>query len=99
MIDSTTGVITTGGLLDRETQPGYIVAVTARGIYGGGDITDVEIVLLDVNDETPVFEQDNYHAEIYEDIQIGTSILRVAATVRLFYILKMQIYIDQFIFF
>lgn len=45
------------------------------------DTTDVEIVLIDVNDKVPTFEREYYHAKIDEDVPVGTSILQVAASV------------------
>ena len=52
MIDSNTGAITTTQLLDREKVSGYILTVQARdkGIPPMSDTTDVEIVVMDVND-------------------------------------------------
>ena len=63
-IDSYSGVITTIMELDREKNPEYHLTVIASD---NGDVprtasTEVHIVLVDYNDNPPVFPQQHYVA-------------------------------------
>ncbi|KAJ8731807.1 hypothetical protein PYW08_014537 [Mythimna loreyi] len=82
VINPQTGAITTNKLLDRETMSGYLLTVTARdgGVPSLSDTTDVEISVVDVNDNAPVFKQQLYTATIMEDALVGTSVTQVSAT-------------------
>ncbi|CAH2107056.1 unnamed protein product [Euphydryas editha] len=82
LINPQTGAITTNKLLDRETMSGYLLTVTARdgGVPSLSDTTDVEISVVDVNDNEPVFKQQLYTASIVEDALVGTSVTQVSAT-------------------
>lgn len=40
----------------------------------------VNITVLDVNNNAPVFSEDSYSAVVMEDTPVGTSVVRVAAT-------------------
>ncbi|XP_013196318.2 protocadherin-like wing polarity protein stan [Amyelois transitella] len=82
VINPQTGAITTNKLLDRETMSGYLLTVTARdgGVPALSDTTDVEISVVDVNDNEPVFKQQLYTATIMEDALVGTSVTQVSAT-------------------
>lgn len=81
-INPQTGAITTLKPLDRETMNGYLLTVTARD--GGNpplsDTTDVEISVIDVNDNYPVFKQPSYSGSVLEDALVGTSVVQVSAT-------------------
>ncbi|XP_026328508.1 protocadherin-like wing polarity protein stan isoform X2 [Hyposmocoma kahamanoa] len=81
-INPQTGAITTNKLLDRETMSGYLLTVTARdgGVPSLSDTTDVEISVVDVNDNEPVFKQQIYSSSIMEDALVGTSVIQVSAT-------------------
>ncbi|XP_050681661.1 protocadherin-like wing polarity protein stan isoform X2 [Leptidea sinapis] len=82
LINPQTGAITTNKLLDRETMSGYLLTVTARdgGVPALSDTTDVEISVVDVNDNEPVFKQQLYTATIMEDALVGTSVIQVSAS-------------------
>ncbi|OWR45133.1 cadherin [Danaus plexippus plexippus] len=82
LINPQTGAITTNKPLDRETMSGYLLTVTARdgGVPSLSDTTDVEISVVDVNDNEPVFKQQLYTASIIEDALVGTSVTQVGAT-------------------
>ncbi|KAJ0179731.1 hypothetical protein K1T71_004322 [Dendrolimus kikuchii] len=82
VINPQTGAITTNKLLDRETMSGYLLTVTARdgGTPSLSDTTDVEISVMDVNDNEPIFKQQLYTASIMEDALVGTSVTQVSAT-------------------
>lgn len=52
---------------------GYLLTVTARdsGVPSLSDTTDVEISVVDVNDNEPVFKQQLYSATVVEDALVG----------------------------
>ncbi|XP_060527638.1 protocadherin-like wing polarity protein stan isoform X2 [Cylas formicarius] len=81
-INPQTGAVVTKKLLDREIISGYLLTVTATdgGSPAMSDTTDVEISVLDVNDNYPVFKQVAYSGSIPEDALVGTSVVQVAAT-------------------
>ncbi|XP_019727452.1 protocadherin alpha-4-like, partial [Hippocampus comes] len=69
-------------LLDREKQA--MITLTLTAIDGGtppksGTMTIV-VNVLDVNDNPPIFCQNLYKASVYENVEIGTSIIRLNAT-------------------
>ncbi|XP_061644379.1 LOW QUALITY PROTEIN: protocadherin alpha-12-like [Phyllopteryx taeniolatus] len=69
-------------LLDREKQA--VITLTLTAIDGGtpaksGTMTIV-VNVLDINDNAPVFRQNLYKAQIYENIKIDTSIITLNAT-------------------
>ncbi|XP_077387450.1 protocadherin alpha-8-like isoform X6 [Festucalex cinctus] len=69
-------------LLDREKQA--VITLTLTAIDGGtpaksGTMTIV-VNVLDINDNAPIFSQKLYKASIYENIEIGTSIITLNAT-------------------
>ncbi|XP_017728396.1 PREDICTED: protocadherin gamma-B7 isoform X11 [Rhinopithecus bieti] len=68
--------------LDRETQSAHHLVLTA---LDGGDpprsgTAQIRILVIDANDNPPVFSQDVYRVSLREDVPPGTSILRVKAT-------------------
>ncbi|XP_076066701.1 protocadherin-like wing polarity protein stan isoform X3 [Oratosquilla oratoria] len=80
-IHPTTGAITTTQSLDRERQGGYHITVTAtdNGKKRLSDTTVVEINVVDVNDNAPVFSESSYNASVPEDAAKGTSVELVVA--------------------
>lgn len=70
------------GILDRETTAFYSLLIEA--VDGGspplrGTMT-VNITILDVNDNQPLFNQSRYFATIPENATVGTPVLQVFAT-------------------
>nr|XP_054774066.1 cadherin-23-like [Lytechinus pictus] len=60
-INATTGVITTATILDREKTSEYVLTVGAENPVGGTTATaTVSIIVRDVNDNTPIFEENPY---------------------------------------
>ncbi|GMT23971.1 hypothetical protein PFISCL1PPCAC_15268, partial [Pristionchus fissidentatus] len=80
-INATTGQITVAGSLDRETRNSYLLMVAAsdHAIPPLSTTTTLEIIIDDVNDNSPQFTSLNYTTSISEDIAIGTSFLQVSA--------------------
>ncbi|XP_026214171.2 protocadherin Fat 4-like [Anabas testudineus] len=67
--------------LDREQKNQHSLIVTA--VDGGkpqrSGTLNVSIIVLDSNDNRPIFSQDTYQIEIYENSPVGTTVLRVTA--------------------
>uniref|UniRef100_A0A3P9HZR5 FAT atypical cadherin 1 n=1 Tax=Oryzias latipes TaxID=8090 RepID=A0A3P9HZR5_ORYLA len=79
-IDFNTGVIHVIQPLDFETHPAYKLNVRATdSLTGAHSDVFVDIILEDINDNTPVFLSRSYYANISEASVIGTSILQVEA--------------------
>ncbi|KAJ8373355.1 hypothetical protein AAFF_G00265990 [Aldrovandia affinis] len=81
-MDSVTGVISVARQLDRETRAAYSLAVQAadRGSSPRTDRATVNIVLLDVNDCTPVFELSPYTVGVPENLRnLPRTVLQVVA--------------------
>jgi cadherin EGF LAG seven-pass G-type receptor 1 len=81
-IDHNSGAIVTTKNLDREQTAGYTIVVTAldNGIPPLADITNVEIEIADVNDNSPEFKQSVYTTAISEDAPIGSSVVQISAS-------------------
>lgn len=80
-IDPDTGAVTTQMELDYEDQVSYTLAITARdnGIPQKSDTTYLEILVNDVNDNSPRFLRDHYVGTIMEDVPVFTSVVQVSA--------------------
>lgn len=81
-IDPVTGIITTATALDFESEPAPSVTVVAMdsGRPPLSSTAKVDIVLQDVNDNTPVFSSNFYNASIKENTPAGTCFLEVGET-------------------
>ncbi|KAM6907626.1 protocadherin Fat 3 [Xenentodon cancila] len=83
-IDPVTGVVILEKSLDRERQDSYRlrVQVTDRAGQQGALSSQVglTILVLDVNDNAPVFQRKDYAVTVPEDVAVGTELLRVLAT-------------------
>ncbi|XP_066199261.1 protocadherin gamma-B7-like [Saccopteryx leptura] len=68
--------------LDRETQSVHHLVLTALdgGVLPQSGTARIRILVVDANDNPPVFSQDVYRVSIPEDVPPGTSVLRVRAT-------------------
>jgi len=67
--------------LDRELEDSYhlqIVAVDGGSPPKSGTL-DVNVVVEDVNDNSPVFDHESYQASLPEDVEVGTTFVRVHA--------------------
>nr|XP_048698611.1 protocadherin Fat 3 isoform X2 [Caretta caretta] len=82
IIDQDTGIIKLDKRLDHETNPAFHFKVAATIQLDKVDIVltvDVEVKVLDVNDNKPVFEAANYEAVIMEGMPIGINLIQVKA--------------------
>uniref|UniRef100_A0A8C6KJ02 Cadherin domain-containing protein n=1 Tax=Nothobranchius furzeri TaxID=105023 RepID=A0A8C6KJ02_NOTFU len=84
-IDSTTGWITVKRPLDREKQARYVLKVIANdSAWNGGwfprmAILNVTVMVMDVNDNPPMFSSSEYTASVPENSRIGTVVLDLHA--------------------
>uniref|UniRef100_A0A8D0CUI8 Cadherin EGF LAG seven-pass G-type receptor 3 n=1 Tax=Sander lucioperca TaxID=283035 RepID=A0A8D0CUI8_SANLU len=83
-IDPRSGLITTRGSVDRETNEHYTLQVEAsdQGKEPGPRSATVEvfITILDENDNVPQFSEKRYVVAVKEDVRPHSEILRVSAT-------------------
>ncbi|KAL0994956.1 hypothetical protein UPYG_G00129920 [Umbra pygmaea] len=83
-IDPVSGVVVLEKTLDRETRDSYRIRVQASDRFGlDGALSsqvDLMVVVLDVNDNPPVFQRQDYFIAVPEDVAMGTEILRLLAT-------------------
>lgn len=75
-----TGALSTSRGLDRETREEYTLEVVAtdRGSPILSTTVTVEVKVLDVNDNSPVFSRSSYSVEVSEDAAEGTQVLDVS---------------------
>nr|NP_001019348.1 protocadherin 2 gamma 4 precursor [Danio rerio]AAU06421.1 protocadherin cluster 2 gamma 4 [Danio rerio] len=74
--------LVTTGELDRELLSEYNITITATD-EGSPPLSSTKIIHLtvaDVNDNPPVFQQQNYRAHVQENNKAGSSICSVSAT-------------------
>ena len=82
-INSRTGAISSSRTLNRERIPLFEFLVTCRDLGNPprSSVTKVKVTVLDVNDESPIFEQDTYEITLAENapptflfqIKVGTN--------------------------
>ncbi|KAM7398079.1 hypothetical protein PAMA_006109 [Pampus argenteus] len=83
-IDPVSGMVILEKSLDRESRDSYRVRVQATDQAGQqgalSSQVDLTILVLDVNDNAPVFQRRDYAVTVPEDVAVGTEVLRVLAT-------------------
>lgn len=81
-----TGIISVIYSLDYEAVQYYRLTVKATDtLTGAKSEVDVDIVVLDVNDNPPLFQNTSYSAVIPENSMIGTTVLQVCAALLFIY--------------
>jgi len=67
--------------LDREAVDSYRLQIVAvdGGVPPRSGTVDVRVVVEDVNDNSPAFDHDSYEASLPEDVEVGTTFVRVHA--------------------
>ncbi|XP_038054562.1 cadherin EGF LAG seven-pass G-type receptor 2-like [Patiria miniata] len=77
-----TGVVFVVGELDRETKGAYMIELTAtdQGMPPRSAVAQLQVTVLDVNDNRPLFEKPGYEAVIDEDAHPMSRVLHVTAT-------------------
>lgn len=73
-----TGILRVIYPLDYETTQYYRLTVKATDtLTGAKSEVDVDIVVLDVNDNPPLFQNNSYFAVLLENSMVGTTVLQV----------------------
>ncbi|KAL5251831.1 hypothetical protein ACHWQZ_G014847 [Mnemiopsis leidyi] len=78
-IEPETGVIRTSSDLDYEQQKSYNLVVEAHDNGGRRGVTSVEVLIRDLNDNSPQFLQATYRASLLHTVLPGTLVTRVSA--------------------
>ncbi len=77
-----TGIISVIYPLDYETMQYYRLTVKATDtLTGAKSEVDVDIVVLDMNDNPPLFQNNSYSSVLPENSMIGTTVLQVCVCV------------------
>lgn len=81
-IDSSSGVVTTLGKLDRESINVHYLKITCTNsaVPPKSSSVTLQVNVNDENDHSPTFEQSSYHASVKESISVGTPVITVRAT-------------------
>ncbi|NWR86641.1 PCD23 protein, partial [Furnarius figulus] len=84
VLDKITGLLTTAQFLDREIQERYSLTVMALddGSPALSATQVLTIVVLDVNDETPMFTKQRYETAVRENEAPGEFVIKVEAVDR-----------------
>ncbi|XP_065710360.1 cadherin EGF LAG seven-pass G-type receptor 2 isoform X2 [Patagioenas fasciata] len=82
IIESTSGIIRTLRRLDRENVPLYSLRAFAvdKGVPAKRTPVEIQVTVLDVNDNPPVFERDEFDIFVEENSPIGLVVARITAT-------------------
>lgn len=82
IIESTSGIVRTLRRLDRENVPLYSLRAFAvdKGVPTRRTPVEIQVTVLDVNDNPPVFEQDEFDIFVEENSPIGLVVARITAT-------------------
>lgn len=81
IINPDTGAVSTTVVLDREEKNNYTLTIQARdqGPTPASSSTQLQLLLLDQNDNSPSFTPKNYYASISEGLPAGIEVLRLSA--------------------
>uniref|UniRef100_A0A8C5J6A8 Cadherin domain-containing protein n=1 Tax=Junco hyemalis TaxID=40217 RepID=A0A8C5J6A8_JUNHY len=79
IIESTSGIVRTLRRLDRENVPLYLLQAFAvdKGVPARRTPVEIQVTVLDVNDNPPVFEQDEFDIFVEENSPIGLVVARI----------------------
>ncbi|XP_063314156.1 protocadherin Fat 1 isoform X2 [Pelobates fuscus] len=82
LIDPVRGEVKVNKLLDREKISGYTLTIQAEdnGNPSRLNTTTINIDVSDVNDNPPIFSQENYSLIIQENKPVGFSVLQLIVT-------------------
>ncbi|KAL5017401.1 hypothetical protein ScPMuIL_006990 [Solemya velum] len=75
-VDRNTGDVYTTRFLDYEDEPILYIKVVAKDSVGNEAIANVQIPVEDANDNYPLFSRAIYTTEIFENLPIGSTVIR-----------------------
>jgi len=78
-IDPDTGDVWSFGSFDRETRSHFDVPIIATDRSGLSGFAMLKVRIGDVNDNAPLFDLNEYKANIYANMTLGSTIIRVRA--------------------
>lgn len=81
-IEPYSGIIRTARKLDRENVATYNLKAFAvdKGVPPLKAAVDIQVTVLDVNDNAPVFERDEMYIYVEENSAVGSTLARISAT-------------------
>ncbi|CAL8270234.1 unnamed protein product [Boreogadus saida] len=77
-VDETTGMVTIKTRLDREARDSLVVTIEVSDGKNMA-IKDLTIILLDANDNPPMFQASSYNVDIKENVTVGAILFTVTA--------------------
>lgn len=84
VIDESTGEIKSNKVFDREGEDGRFVSVTVKAVDRGvpplEGVCSFKVEITDANDNPPLFDRQEYHENVRQDMPVGAHILRVSAS-------------------
>ena len=80
IVNTTTGSVTVNSDIDREMSDTYTLGVMATDGGGRSAQSRVEIIITDINDNSPVFSPSSYTITVYENASINFNLITVTAT-------------------
>ncbi|XP_066504962.1 cadherin EGF LAG seven-pass G-type receptor 1 [Hoplias malabaricus] len=81
-IEPYSGIIRTARKLDRENVATYNLKAFAvdKGVPPLRTAVDIQVTVLDINDNAPVFEKDELYIYVEENSAVGSTLARISAT-------------------
>nr|XP_023018375.1 fat-like cadherin-related tumor suppressor homolog [Leptinotarsa decemlineata] len=81
-LDEEAGHLKTATYLDREKQPKYLLTANVHDKeYSNWECSSqIELIILDLNDNAPVFTLPYYSVSLDEDVEVGTLVTKIHAT-------------------
>ncbi|XP_056138305.1 cadherin EGF LAG seven-pass G-type receptor 1-like [Lampris incognitus] len=81
-IEPYSGIIRTARKLDRENVPTYNLKAFAvdKGVPPLKAAVEIQVSVLDINDNAPVFEKDEMYVYVVENSPVGSIVARITAT-------------------
>ncbi|XP_056278326.1 cadherin EGF LAG seven-pass G-type receptor 3 [Pseudoliparis swirei] len=81
-IEPTSGIVRTVRRLDRESVPFYELTAYAvdRGVPPQRTPVHIQVTVLDVNDNAPVFPADDFEVLVKENSAVGSAVAQITAT-------------------
>ncbi|XP_040008610.1 cadherin EGF LAG seven-pass G-type receptor 3 [Xiphias gladius] len=81
-IEPTSGIVRTVRRLDRESVPFYELTAYAvdRGVPSQRTPVHIQVTVLDVNDNAPVFPADDFEVLVKENSAVGSVVAQITAT-------------------